>query len=138
MFAEQLNAPYFKCTVTREEVLIWGSIRGNDEVIEAQIQRDKLRTIVQTRGNRPSKHSSSQGEFRRNGNWLLEMFKKAWWSHKERAPATSPENLLAEMSRCSKAKQLPKEGIATEKLLDNCWRCCEGLEKLCWAIFRKL
>jgi hypothetical protein len=59
---------------------------------------------------------------RGNGNRLLEMFKKGRWSHKERAPATSPENLLAEMSRCSRAKQLPKEGIATEKLLDNCWR----------------
>jgi hypothetical protein len=59
MFAEQLNTPYFKCTVMREEVLIWGSICGNDEVIEAQIQRDQLRTIVQTRGNRFSKHSSS-------------------------------------------------------------------------------
>jgi hypothetical protein len=59
MFVEQLNAPYFKCAVMREEALILGSIRGNDEVIEAQIQQDQLRTIVQTRRNRPSKHSSS-------------------------------------------------------------------------------
>jgi hypothetical protein len=49
-------------------VLIWGSIRGNDEVIEAQIQRDELRKLLKLAGIDPinrllRKKSSSQRGF---------------------------------------------------------------------------
>lgn len=57
-------------------------------------------------------------------NWLLEMFKKARLSQEERELATSPMNLLAEISRCSRAKQSLKEGIFTEKLLEERSRYC--------------
>jgi hypothetical protein len=56
------------------------------------------------------------------------MFKKARWSHEERALTTSPENLLAEISRCSRDKQSPKGGIATEKLLEERSRYCKVLQ----------
>jgi len=39
-----------------------------------------------------------------------EILKKARWWHEERASETSPENLLAEILRCSIAKQSPKWG----------------------------
>ncbi|PPR95006.1 hypothetical protein GOBAR_AA25657 [Gossypium barbadense] len=52
-------------------------------------------------------------------NWKLAKFKKLMLTHEEIARPISPENLLPEISRCSKAEQSPTEGIPVEKLLDE-------------------
>lgn len=57
-------------------------------------------------------------------NRLLERFKKVRCWHEERARPTSPVNLLVEMSRYFRDKQLPKEGMVTEKLLEERSRYC--------------
>lgn len=60
-------------------------------------------------------------------NWLPERLRWTRFLHGERVLVMSPKYLFAEISRCWRDEQSPKEGIETVKLLEEISRCLRVL-----------